>query len=93
VADREYLWTDEGLADVRRNKLAVDEVIEAFYAPPGLRYERRLGDLLLIVIGTAGSGKVIAVFCDQVESTTTYRIMSARPLSPAETDEWRRRVL
>jgi hypothetical protein len=79
--------------DARRNKLGVEEVVQALYAPPGLRHERRLGDLLLIVIGMAESGKVIAVFCDQVEPTTTYRILSVRPLSPAEADEWRRRVI
>lgn len=34
VVDREYLWADEGLADARRNKLTIEEVIEALYAHP-----------------------------------------------------------
>lgn len=88
----EYLWTDEGLAAARRRKVALEEVDQALHAPPGLRFERRIGDLL-VVMGLAGSGRVVAVVCEQMYRTTTYRILSVKALAGAELDEWRRRVL
>jgi hypothetical protein len=93
VAEREYVWTDDGLADATRNKVGLDEVEQALYAPEGLRFERPIGDLLLVVMGMAASARVIAVLCDRVERTTTYKILSARALVGAELDEWRRHVL
>jgi hypothetical protein len=93
VVEREYLWTDEGLAVARRRKVALEEVDQALHAPPGLRFERRIGDLLLVVMGMAGSARVIAVICEQMYRTTTYRILSVKALAGAELDEWRRRVL
>jgi uncharacterized DUF497 family protein len=93
VADREYVWTDDGLRDADRHKVGLAEVEQALYAPPGLRFERRIGDLLLIVMGMADTARVIAVLCDQVEDVATYRIVSARALDGTELDEWRRRVL
>lgn len=93
MPEREYVWTDDGLADVERNKVGLDEVEQALYAPAGLRFERHIGDFLLVVMGMAGSARVIAVLCDRVERTTTYKILSARALGGTELDEWRRRVL
>jgi hypothetical protein len=58
-----------------------------------LRFERRIGDLLLVVMGMAGSARVIAVICEQLRRTTTYRILSVKALAGVELDEWRRRVL
>ena len=92
VAGREYLWTDEGLADARRNKVGLDEADQALHAPPGLRFERHIGDLLLVVMGMADTGRVVAVLCDRVERTSTYRIISTRTRTGPELDEWRRRV-
>lgn len=60
--------------------------------PPGLRYERRIGDLLLVVMGMADTARVIAVLCDLLEATATYKIVAARALAGAELDEWRRRL-
>jgi hypothetical protein len=51
VAEREYVWTEDGLADVAHNKVGLDEVEQALYAPAGLRFERQIGDLLLVVMG------------------------------------------
>ena len=93
MAGREYVWTDSGLADARRNKVGLDEVGEALYAPPGLRFERQIGDLLLVVMGMADSARVIAVLCDRIEHTTTYKIISVRVLAGSDLDEWRRRML
>jgi len=92
VPASEYLWTETGLADARKNNVGLDEVEQAPHAPLGLRFERRIGDVLLIVMGMADSARVIAVVCDSVERTTTYRILSARALAGAELDEWRRRL-
>ena len=92
VVEREYVWTDEGLTETRRRKVALEEVDDALHAPPGLRFERRIGDLLLIVIGMATSGRVIAVVCESAERTTTYRILRVRALVGPELDEWRRRL-
>ncbi|GAA2611292.1 hypothetical protein GCM10010399_47670 [Dactylosporangium fulvum] len=64
VLEREYLWTDEGLAVARRRKVSLEEVDQALHAPPGLRFERRIGDLLLVVMGMAGSARVVAVICE-----------------------------
>jgi hypothetical protein len=93
VVEREYLWTDEALADVRRRKITLEEVDYALHAPPGLRFERRIGDLLLVVMGMAGTGRVIAVLCEGMSRTTRYKILRARALEGGELDEWRRRVL
>jgi hypothetical protein len=92
VAGREYLWTDEGIADAHRNKVDLAEAVEASYAPVGLRYERIIGDLLLVVMGLAESGRVIAVLSDRVEATQTYKIISVRALDGNDLDEWRRRI-
>ena len=93
MSEREYVWTEDGLTDVARNKVGLDEVEQALYAPDGLRFERHVGDLLLVVMGMADSARVITVLCDRVEHTTTYKIVSARALAGPELDEWRRRVL
>jgi hypothetical protein len=90
VAGRQYSWTESGLADARRHKVALEEVTQALYAPPGLRLERHIGDLL-IVMGMAHSGRVIAVVCDGPDGSG-YRILRARALAGPELDEWRRRV-
>ncbi|HEX6498768.1 MAG TPA: hypothetical protein VF054_07005 [Micromonosporaceae bacterium] len=88
---REYVWTDAGLADARQHKVEPVEVEQALFAPPGLRFERHIGDLLLVVMGMADTARVIAVLCDRL-TDTTYRIVSARALAGAELDEWRRRL-
>jgi hypothetical protein len=92
VAERDYVWTDEGLADARRRKVALEEVEQALYAPSGLRFERRIGDLLVIVMGMTHTGRVVAVVCDGPKSATTYRILRVRALAGPELDEWRSRV-
>jgi hypothetical protein len=91
-AEREYVWTDDGVRTAERNGLELAEVIDALYAPPGLRFERHLGDTLLIVMGMAGTGRVIAALCDSVERTARYRIVGARALAGTDLDEWRRNV-
>ncbi len=68
------------------------EIIQALYAPPGLRYERRIGELLLIVMGMAETGRVVAVLCDRDDDTVTYEIIGARALSGDDLDEWRRHI-
>ncbi|MFF5172647.1 hypothetical protein ACFY3U_08445 [Micromonospora sp. NPDC000089] len=93
MSEREYVWTDEGLVNSRRNGIGSDEVTQALYAPSGLRYERPLGDMLLIVMGMSDSGRIIAVLCDRIATTDTYKIIGARALQGADLDEWRRRVL
>jgi hypothetical protein len=93
VPEREYVWTEEGLADARHNGVGADEATQALYARPGLRYERVLGDLLHIVMGMADTGRVIAVLCDRIGGTQTYKILGGRALRGADLDEWRRRVL
>jgi hypothetical protein len=57
-----------------------------------MRFERRIGELLVIVMGMAYTGRVIAVVCDGPKSATTYRILRVRALAGPELDEWRRRV-
>ncbi|MFE7869820.1 hypothetical protein ACFUYE_05655 [Micromonospora humida] len=93
MSDREYVWTDEGLDNASRNGVGVDETTQALYAPSGLRHERALGDLLLIIMGMADSGRVIAALCDRIGGASTYKIIGARALRGADLDEWRRRVL
>ena len=57
-----------------------------------MRFERRLGDTLLIVMGMAATGRVIAVLCDSAEHTTRFRVIGCRPLKDADLDEWRRNL-
>ena len=71
MVEREYVWTDDGLADAARNKVGLGEVEQALYAPEGLRFERPIGDLLLVIMGMAGSARVIAVPCDRMERLRT----------------------
>jgi hypothetical protein len=47
MAAREYVWTDEGVSMARRHGVDLAEVAQALYAPPSLRWERHIGDLLL----------------------------------------------
>jgi hypothetical protein len=79
VSEREYLWTEDALAAASRQKLAFEEGEQALFAPPGLRYEARLGDLL-VVMGMAGSGQVVAVICEQLKATTRYQILPVKAL-------------
>jgi hypothetical protein len=45
------------------------------------------------VVGMAGTGRVIAVFCDHVAGQDTlYKIVGAGVLSGDMLDEWRRRL-
>ena len=46
---RQYVWTDGGLTDARRRGIALNEVEEALHAPVGLRFERRLEELLVVM--------------------------------------------
>jgi hypothetical protein len=70
-----------------------EEVGQALYAPPGLRYERRVDDHLLLIAGMAHSRRVIVVTCDAEAYPSTYKIIAARPLTDTELDEWRKEVL
>jgi hypothetical protein len=54
MAAREYVWTDVGRAKAGSNGVSFEEVSDALHAPKGLYYERRLGGLLLIVMGDGG---------------------------------------
>jgi hypothetical protein len=89
---RQYVWTDGGLLEARRRKIGLDEVDEALHAPPGLRFERRLDDLLM-VMGMTVAGHVVAVVCESTPDPRTYQILRVRLLAGSELDEWRRRVL
>jgi len=92
VAEREYVWTDQGLADAQRNTVDLAEAVQALYAPAGLRYERGIGDLLMIVIGLADTGRVIAVLCDRIESSLVFKIIAVRAVQGSDLDDWRRRL-
>lgn len=48
---------------------------------------RLTGVELLVVMGMAGGAGVIAVICDQMYRTTTYRTLSVKALVGAEWDE------
>lgn len=93
MAAREYVWTDEGVSMARRHGVDLAEVAQALYAPRGMRYERHIGDLLLVVMGMADTGRVIAVLCDRIGGTQTYKIFGVRALQGPDLDEWRGRVL
>ena len=73
--------------------MTFEEVRQALHVPPGLRYERRVGDLLLFVAGLAHSKRVISVACDRTEYPSTYNIIGARVIVEPELSEWRREVL
>ncbi len=94
VGRREYVWTEDGLAVATANKVDPAEVSDALYAPAGMRLERTLGDLLVVVMGMAGTGRVIAVLCERIAGQDeVYKILGARVLSGTALDEWRRRLL
>lgn len=86
---REYVWTDVGKAKAVTNGVSLTEVSDALHAPKGLYHERAINDLLLIVMGMAETGRVIAVICDRIDSTQIYKIISAHPLGGADLDQWR----
>lgn len=86
---REYVWTDVGKAKAIANGVSLTEVADALHAPKGLYYERTVGDLLLIVMGMAETGRVVAVICDRIDGTQIYKIIGAYPLGGADLDQWR----
>jgi len=93
VTQREYLWTEQGLANAARRKVDLYEVDEALHAPDGMRLELRIGSDLLVVAGMAETGRVIAVRCHQrVAGVGRYWIMAVVPVTGPNLDEWRRRV-
>ena len=52
-----------------------------------------LDDLLIIVIGMASTGRVLAVFCERIATQqVVYKILGARALAGEALDEWRRRL-
>jgi hypothetical protein len=94
VGDRQYVWTERGLAVAEANSVEVVEVADALLAPDGMRLERSLGDLLVIIIGMAGTGRVLAVFCERIAGQDLiYKILGARPMTGEGLDEWRRRLI
>lgn len=86
------MWDDRGRATARAARVQLEEAEEAANAPPGLRWEQRLDDLVMI-IGMAASGRVILVVGEPVHRTTVVRIVGVRAIVGRELDEWRRRVL
>ena len=92
MSGRQYVWTDGGLTDARHRGIALNEVDEALYAPVGLRFERRL-DELLVVMGMATTGRVVAAVCEPTPQPRTYQILRVRTVAGPELDEWRRQVL
>lgn len=89
---REYVWTEAGKAKAVDNGVSLTEVSDALHAPKGLYIERRVGDLLLIVMGMAETGRVIAVICDRIGGTQIYKVVNAYPLSGAGLDQWRESI-
>jgi hypothetical protein len=55
VAEREYVWSDEGLVDATQNKVGLDEVEQALYAPAGDRVERTTTYEILSARALAGA--------------------------------------
>jgi hypothetical protein len=49
VGKREYVWDDRGRATARTARVPLEEAEEAANAPPGLRWEQRLDDLVMII--------------------------------------------
>jgi hypothetical protein len=93
VVEREFKWTERGLASAIAAHITFEEVDAALHAPPGMRFIRRLGDVLVLMMGMAETGRVIVVVCEAIERTTTFRILRVGPATGADLDEWRRRVL
>jgi hypothetical protein len=91
LPERRYIWTHAGRRNARRNGVTDEEVKQALYAPPGMRYERPVADLLLIA-GMAESGRVIFVFCYRSDSRWRHMIAGAAPMTGPDLDEWRRRL-
>lgn len=93
MANREYLWTEDGLANAERRKVGLGEVDEALHAPDGLRMELRIGTDVLVIAGMAQSGRVLAVRCEQrIPGVARYWIKAVMPVTGPNLDEWRRRV-
>jgi hypothetical protein len=86
------VWSDDGVRAAERAGVDLAEVVEALYAPSGMRFERSVGATLMIVMGMASSGRVVAVLCDEVEHTTRFRIIGCRPLAGKDLDGWRRNL-
>jgi hypothetical protein len=92
VTAREYVWSDVGKTRTVANGVSLTEVSDALHAPKGLYYERSIGDLLLVVMGMAESGRVIAVIRDRIGGTQIFKIINAHPLGGADLDLWRENI-
>jgi hypothetical protein len=58
--------------------------------PAGLYLERVLSDLMIVVMGMAETGRVIAIILDRIAGTETYKIVGVKALSGPELDLWRK---
>jgi hypothetical protein len=86
VGDREYVWTDTGLAYANTNRVAKQEVVDALYSPQ--RIEHRIGETLVSIAGLADSARVIVVVCERIANLNRYGIIRARPATPDEIKVW-----
>jgi hypothetical protein len=92
MSSRRRTWAEQGPEAAARHGVDQAEAEQAFDAPAGLRHEVIAGDLL-IVMGMAHSGRVIAVFADRLAGGQWFEITDARPLTRAELAEWERELL
>jgi hypothetical protein len=93
VGQLEYRWSDRGRLAAAKYGVDLAEVIDALEAPPGLRVERRLKDLV-IVEGMAAAGRVILVVAERIShNLNVFRILLARPLGPEAFERWRKELL
>jgi hypothetical protein len=86
--EREYGWTDQGMASAARHGVSEREVIDALYSAH--RIEHQIGTLLLAVAGLAETARVIVVMCERIGRVNSYAILAARPATPEEIAHWRK---
>jgi hypothetical protein len=92
MSSRRATWTEQGKIAAARNGVSKPEAEQAFHAPAGLRHEVVAGDLV-VVMGMAHTGRVIAVLCNRVAGNQWFEIVSARPLTRDELATWTGEVL
>lgn len=88
----EYRWPPEGVPDLR-DGLTTVEVIEALYAPIGLRMDNRAptsAPTFLAVCAPTDAGRLIVVVCTRTDPTGVWTIAGARAASDTERMMWRK---
>nr|MDT0659716.1 hypothetical protein [Micromonospora sp. DSM 115978] len=87
-----YRWPVERTADLR-DGLTQQEVVEALYAPVGLRMDNRVpaeASTFIAICAPTEQQRLIVILCTRADSGGPWTILAAREAAMGERAMWRR---